>query len=527
MRFFSLKSSLALAAVLAAGLTTTPLQAQPLKTLRVAVIGGSVANAGFPARFGGRLVADSVVSYAFSGATVLRSGDSSYWTSGKLAQIFTYQPDIIVFHLGANDSKPVNWGDSANFEKDYKALIDTLASMPSAPRMIVAYPTPVWKDETAPQSPQLLRNSVIGGSILAKIRKVAKDKATDTVDLYTPMLARQTLFTDSITPSTAGTDTLGRRLFLGYIDQSIRIACVGNSITYAVGTNGSINAKQAYAARLNMQLGKRYYVWNGGKSGWWMQRATLPGSSSQYKSYVTDKTQMDSLFFLKPHFITVKLGTNDARQDFWVGSRYIADYQYFIDTLYNNMSPKPQFVLLKPIPAWRKSGNWQFSNTGTVNGVTLTPENNGINGDIIRDSVGPALDVIAASRPLAVKQVINLYTPMLPYGPDSTIKLVTDGVHPTAVGQDTLARILYRAIQPTVTSVKPALAGHRNPAQPARASRLILIAPSAANGRNVGLKSIDGKSVPGQGLVAPGVYVKPATSKTSKNDAGNKSGQGN
>src|SRR6185369_11673595 len=111
-----------------------------------------------------------------AGGTVLKSGDSSYWTSGKLAQVFAYQPDIVVIHLGANDSKPVNWGDSANFEKDYKALIDTLASMPSHPRLIVAYPTPVWKNEAAPQDPNLQRNAVIGGSILAKVRKAARDK---------------------------------------------------------------------------------------------------------------------------------------------------------------------------------------------------------------------------------------------------------------------------------------------------------------------------------------------------------------
>ena len=44
---------------------TTAAFSQPVKTIRVAVIGGSVANAGFPARFGARLPADSVISYAF------------------------------------------------------------------------------------------------------------------------------------------------------------------------------------------------------------------------------------------------------------------------------------------------------------------------------------------------------------------------------------------------------------------------------------------------------------------------------
>jgi lysophospholipase L1-like esterase len=240
-----------------------------------------------------------------------------------------------------------------------------------------------------------------------------------------------------------------------------------------------------------------------------MQRATLPGSSSQYKSYVTDKTQMDSLFFFKPHYITVKLGTNDARQNFWIGSRYITDYQYFLDTLYNNMTPKPKFILLKPIPAWRISGNWQFSNGGAN-----TPELNGINGDIIRDSVGPALDVIAASRPLAVKQVIDLYTPMLPYGPGSTPNLVTDGVHPTAVGQDTLARILYRALAPTVTSIRGTTAGRSFRSAGAPARRVYLgdgRMPEWLRGARV--LSVNGKAarVGADGKLPAGVYfVRPS-----------------
>jgi lysophospholipase L1-like esterase len=502
----------AVLSVFAAGILNAPLHAQPVRTLRWAAIGDVVSNTGWPARTGARLPADSVINYGYAGGTALRSGDSSYWTSGKLAQVFAYQPDIISIHLGSSDSKPLNWGDSANFERDYKALIDTLATLPTHPRIVVVYPTPVWKNEAAPQDPGLRRGSVIAGSIVAKLRKIAKDKGVDTLDLHTPMLARQTLFADSLTPSTAGNDTLGRHVFNGFIAQSIRIVCVGNSITFAVNTNGTIPVKETYSMRLNMLLGPRYWVWNGGKTGWWMQRATLPGSSSQYKSYVTDKTQMDSLFYYKPHYITVKLGTNDARQNFWIGSRFITDYQYFIDTVYNNMTPKPKFVLFKAIPAWRISGNWQFSNGGAN-----TPELNGINGDIIRDSLAPAIDVIAASRPLAVKNVIDLYTPFLPYGPGSTPNLVTDGVHPTRVGQDTLARIVYRSLLPVVSAIKPAMAGKAAPAVPARAVRLVRTASGVA--RDAGLKTVDGKAA-GRGVVAPGVYLKPSpTSSAPKQPA--------
>lgn len=500
-RFLPASALLALPLLLAA----QHADAQTYRTLRWAAIGDAVSNAGWPARAGVRLPADSVINYGYPGGTVLKSGDSSYWTSGKLAQVFAYQPDIVSIHLGSADSKPVNWNaDSANFAKDFRALVDTLASMPSKPRIIVVYPTPVWTDEGGTQEPGLRRNSVIANSIIPKLRAVAAEKGLDTADLYTPILARQNLFPNGVTPSAAGNDTLGRLVFRAFVDQSIRIMCVGNSITQAAGTTGGVGVKHAYALRLNMMLGPRYWVWNGGKSGWWMQRAQLPGASASFKSYVTDKNQMDTLFMMKPHFITIKLGTNDARQNFWNGARFVTDYRYFLDTLYDNMTPKPKFILLKAIPAWRNnSGNWAFANAG------YTAEQNGINGDIIRDSLGPAIDTIAASRTDRVSLVVDLHTPFLPLK-----HLVPDFVHPNATGQDSLARMLYRAIQATVTSVAPGAPRQalRAPAAPAR--RVYLGAgprPEWLQGARV--MSVDGRATRAgaDGKLPAGVYlVKPA-----------------
>src|SRR5690606_6019259 len=155
------------------------------------------------------------------------------------------------------------------FADDYAALLDTLASMPSQPRILVVYPTPVWVDDATSEARQ---EAVIANSIVPKLRAIALEKGADTVNLHTPMRARQNLFPDGVTPSAAGNDTLGRHVFRAFVDQSIRIMCVGNSITFGHG----LNAREAYPVLLNRLLGNRYWVWNGGKSGWWMQRAQLP-----------------------------------------------------------------------------------------------------------------------------------------------------------------------------------------------------------------------------------------------------------
>src|SRR5690606_21933039 len=86
---------------------------------------------------------------------------------------------------------------------------------------------------------------------------------------------------------------------------------------------------------------------------------------------------------------------------------------------------------------------------------------NGINGDIIRDSLAPAIDVIAASRAAQVALVVDLHTPFL-----TLQNLVPDFVHPNRVGQDSIARKVHRAMLPVVTSIAPG----GSPQRPDRAS---------------------------------------------------------
>jgi lysophospholipase L1-like esterase len=481
--------------------------AQPIRTLRWAVIGDAAAN--WSVRAGIRLPADSMFTFKVDGGTALRSGDSSYWTSGKLAEVFAYQPDIVSIQLGSADSKAVNWVDSARFAADYKALIDTLASMPSKPRILVVYPTPVMVDSTV-TNPSARSNRVMANSIIPRLRAIAQEKGADTVDLHTPLAGREDRYltpgnqANRVLPNTVGQDTLGRLVFEAFVRQSIRIMCVGNSITQAAGTTGNLTAKDAYPISLNKLLGKKYWVWNGGKSGWWMQRAQLPGASSSFKSYVTDKAQMDTLFMMKPHYITVKLGTNDSRKYFWNGARFVNDYRYFIDTLYNNMNPKPKFILFKAFPAWKvgNPANWAFPNSG------WTADTSGISGDIIRDSLGPSINVIAASRTTQVVGIVDLYTPFA--APTQNTTFSTDGVHPNKAGQDSIAHIVYKSIFPIVTALKPDLASRMAPAQPAARAIRFTARPTVAPR---GLRSLDGKasgSRPGAG-----VYVKPSPKKAA------------
>jgi hypothetical protein len=131
--------------------------------------------------------------------------------------------------------------------------------------------------------------------------------------------------------------------------------------------------------------------------------------------------------------VTIKLGTNDSRRYYWNTANFIADYKAMIDTLTNNILPKPTIRPCLPIPAY-PSGFVKY----------------GINDTMIRDSVIPAIKVVAQAKGLSI---IDLYTPM--QNKLGTLVPADDGVHPNAAGQDTLAHLLYRDLSAITAALSP------------------------------------------------------------------------
>ena len=83
----------------------------------------------------------------------------------------------------------------------------------------------------------------------------------------------------------------------------IKVACVGNSITYGAGI---VNRdKNSYPAQLQAYLGEKYEVRNFGRNG---ATALLKGDYP----YMETEEYKQSLAFL-PDIVFIKLGTNDSK----------------------------------------------------------------------------------------------------------------------------------------------------------------------------------------------------------------------
>jgi lysophospholipase L1-like esterase len=403
-----------------AGMASGSAAAQPSKPIRWSVIGASIAEgSGYPAKLQSLLgPAFQVENEGVSGTGIFKRGEMPYWTRGKLPQTFAFKPDAVSIDLGANDSQPQMWGPLKDqFIGDYEAMIDTLASMPSKPKIIAVSPQPTFmRNGTWAYG---LNNVTIRDEILPKMKQIAAERKVPLADAYTP-LQNLDLTGDGVHPDPAkpGADSIAAAIYRAYKGSVTRIACIGNSIT-----DNSHNAS-AYPIRFNQLMGRDYLVLNAGYSGSSLIRS---GPMPYYKG-----AWFKEVFKFLPDVITIKLGTNDSQPAIWDAHKneYAPDLRWLVDTLMS-MPSHPRIFLCTPIPAWKKPD-------GT--------EAYGIRGEVIKNEIIPKVKQVAQEKGLAV---LDLYTPFLPYQ-----ALTVDGVHPNDAGLDTLAHILYRAYKSVPAAIR-------------------------------------------------------------------------
>ncbi len=122
----------------------------------------------------------------------------------------------------------------------------------------------------------------------------------------------------------------------------IKIACIGNSITYGVGTRNP--AKDSYPAVLGQMLGDGYEVRNFGVSA---RTMLMKGDHP----YMKEERYRQALAY-NPDIVTIKLGTNDTKPQNW---RYKSDFKKDMETMIRTiraLPSKPEIYLCYPIPAY-------------------------------------------------------------------------------------------------------------------------------------------------------------------------------
>lgn len=189
---------------------------------------------------------------------------------------------------------------------------------------------------------------------------------------------------------------------------AVRVACIGNSITFGAGIRN--RSRDSYPSVLARMLGDSYWVKNFGVSA----RTMLNKGDHPY---MNEPAYKNALAF-NPNIVVIKLGTNDSKSFNW---KYKADFMKDAQTMINafkGLPSQPKIYLCYPSKAY------------------LTGD--GINDDIISKEIIPMIKKLAKKNGLSV---IDLHTAM-----DGMPELFPDRIHPNEKGAQVMAKAVYQSI---------------------------------------------------------------------------------
>ncbi len=197
----------------------------------------------------------------------------------------------------------------------------------------------------------------------------------------------------------------------------IKVACIGDSITYGHGIKGW--ARNNYPALLQELLGDEYHVANFGESG-----RTLSADGDQ--PYWESKQYELSLEY-DADIIVIMLGTNDTKPENWVDiAHFNSEYTRLIES-YKENNPDVRIILCTPAKA--------FFSDGKTEGIT--------NYDIQPEHVSTIRNAVRLYGLTNNYEVIDVY--------DLTQNhrewFESDNVHPSNDGAKEIAELVAKKIK--------------------------------------------------------------------------------
>lgn len=190
--------------------------------------------------------------------------------------------------------------------------------------------------------------------------------------------------------------------------EPIRVACVGDSITYGHGIRD--REHDTYPGLLSAKLGDKYDVRNFGVSG----STTMMGTDMPY---MNEQAYKDALAF-NPQIVTIKLGTNDSKPFNWKEQDHFKQDLKTLINSFRELPAKPQIWLCLPVPAYGQA--WS------------------INDSVIYNGVIPLIREVAQEENLPV---VDLNTPL-----QGKRQYFPDTIHPNEEGQSMIADVILKEV---------------------------------------------------------------------------------
>lgn len=189
----------------------------------------------------------------------------------------------------------------------------------------------------------------------------------------------------------------------------IKIACIGNSITYGYGVDDRVH--NAFPVQLQQLLGDDYEVRNYGVSG----RTLLKNGDLPY----WDTQEFKDALEYKADIVLIKLGTNDSKlQNRNKLNEFETDYKALVTEI-RKSNEQARVVLMLPVPSFLKDSTKIWD-------------------PVLKKEIIPFTQKVAYDLDL---ESIDLYQLFI-----ESPNLMPDGVHPSSIGATEIAKRLYEHI---------------------------------------------------------------------------------
>jgi len=198
------------------------------------------------------------------------------------------------------------------------------------------------------------------------------------------------------------------QLAVAAAEQPIRVACIGDSITFGAGVRD--RGKNSYPVVLGRLLGEGYESRNFGVSG----ATLLKKGDKPYWKLRAFKQATD----WAPNIVVIKLGTNDSKPQNWKNGAEFADDLRAMADHFIALPSKPKVWLCLPVPVY--GPRW------------------GINEPIVKGKISPIIQHVAGEKKLPV---IDLHTAL-----SGKPELFPDKIHPNAAGAALIAKAVHAAL---------------------------------------------------------------------------------
>ena len=197
-----------------------PLKKAKEGQIKVACVGDSITygcmvkNRGknnYPAVLGRLLGKDYCVNnFGYTNRTAIKDGDFPLVKEKLYKKSLDFNPDIVVFLLGSNDSKANNW-NADKFASDYEEILNSFLSLSSSPKVYILVPPPMF--EVNGRVLYKLRKSVVDEEICPIVRRIANSKGLECIDLQEVFKGKKELFADGVHPNAEGCKVLAQSVY--------------------------------------------------------------------------------------------------------------------------------------------------------------------------------------------------------------------------------------------------------------------------------------------------------------------------